>query len=200
MQSFKRPLYLLAGYLALVVGAIGVVLPLLPTTPFIILAAFFFSRGSERMHQWLLRQKSFGPMIRGWEKYKVIPLKVKIFSTLMMLTMVSYPLLFRPFALWLKVIVVFVIFYGMWFVWRYRSEPLEFAVARFNQARSETSNIQAADQKSNPASLTQAATEEQNQTDRDSYFPESPRLDKKKLTDSETLSGPHPVRIQLFPG
>jgi len=200
MQSLKRPLYLLAGYLALVVGAIGVVLPLLPTTPFIILAAFFFSRGSERMHQWLLRQKSFGPMIRGWEKYKVIPLKVKIFSTLMMLTMVSYPLLFRPFALWLKVIVVFVIFYGMWFVWRYRSEPLEFAVARFNQARSEAHAVQKTKQKNNSPSVSGTADITQYQLPADNYFPESPLIDKKKLNDRETLSGRHPVRIQLLPG
>lgn len=131
MQRLKRPLYLCAGFLALVLGAIGVVLPLLPTTPFVILAAFFFSKGSERLHQWLLNQKTFGPMIHAWEQHKVIPHKAKLISTVMMLTMISYPLFFRPFALWLKVIVVFTVFYAMWFVWSHRSEPLDTSVARY---------------------------------------------------------------------
>ncbi len=131
MQRLKRPLYLCAGFLALVLGAIGVVLPLLPTTPFVILAAFFFSKGSERLHQWLLNQKTFGPMIRAWEQHKVIPHKAKLISTVMMLTMISYPLFFRPFALWLKVIVIFTVFYAMWFVWSHRSEPLDISVARY---------------------------------------------------------------------
>lgn len=173
MQSLKRPLYLLAGYIALAVGAIGVVLPLLPTTPFIILAAFFFSKGSERMHQWLLNRKSFGPMIRGWEKYKVIPLKAKVFSTVMMVTMVSYPLLFRPFALWLKVVVVFVVFYGMWFVWRHRSEPLEFAIRKFQQnAPASTS----------PASASSKSTASVALARSDSFLPES---DTQDISDTD---------------
>lgn len=131
MQQFKRPLYLAAGWLALLLGAIGVALPLLPTTPFVILAAFFFSKGSERLHQKLLNQPTFGPIIKAWEKYHVIPHKVKLVSTTMMITMVSYPLFFRPFALWLKVLVIFTVFYGMWFVWRYRSEPEFVSVARY---------------------------------------------------------------------
>lgn len=131
MQRFKRHLYLFAGFVALLLGAIGVVLPLLPTTPFVLVAAFFFSKGSEKMHQWLLNQKNFGPMIRAWEKYRVIPYKAKLVSTVMMLTMISYPLFFRPFALWLKVLVVFTIFYAMWFVWSHRSEPLYKSVDRY---------------------------------------------------------------------
>jgi len=130
MGQFRKPLYMAAGFLALLLGAIGVVLPLLPTTPFVILAAFFFSKGSVKVHRWLLRQKTFGPMIQAWEADRVIPFKAKLLSTTMMLVMVSYPLIFRPFALWLKVLVVFTIFYGMWYVWRHRSEPLDVAIER----------------------------------------------------------------------
>lgn len=133
MGRFRKPLYMAAGFLALLLGAIGVVLPLLPTTPFVILAAFFFSKGSHRIHQWLLRQKTFGPMIQNWEASRVIPYKAKLLSTTMMLTMVSYPLIFRPFALWLKVLVVFTIFYALWYVWRHRSEPIETTVERWEQ-------------------------------------------------------------------
>ncbi|MFG1490983.1 YbaN family protein [Oceanospirillum sp. HFRX-1_2] len=130
MEQFRKPLYMAAGFLALFLGAIGVVLPLLPTTPFVILAAFFFSKGSVKVHRWLLRQKTFGPMIQAWEADRVIPFKAKLLSTSMMLIMVSYPLIFRPFALWLKVLVVFTIFYAMWYVWRHRSEPLDVSIEK----------------------------------------------------------------------
>jgi len=130
MNRFRKPLFMIAGFFSLFLGAIGVVLPLLPTTPFIILAAFFFSKGSKKIHRWLLNQKTFGPIIQAWEQDRVIPLKAKLISTTMMLTMVSYPLLFRPFALWLKVLVVFIIFYGLWYVWRHRSEPIDIAAER----------------------------------------------------------------------
>lgn len=130
MGQFRKPLYMAAGFLALLLGAIGVVLPLLPTTPFVILAAFFFSKGSAKVHRWLLKQKTFGPMIQAWEADRVIPYKAKLLSTTMMLTMVSYPLIFRPFSVWLKVLVVFTVFYALWYVWRHRSEPLDVTVER----------------------------------------------------------------------
>lgn len=130
MDRFRKPLYMAAGFTALLLGAIGVVLPLLPTTPFVILAAFFFSKGSKRVHLWLLSQKTFGPMIQAWEQDRVIPYKAKLLSTTMMLTMVSYPLIFRPFALWLKVMVVFTVFYALWYVWRHRSEPVDTTVEK----------------------------------------------------------------------
>ena len=130
MGQFRKPLYMAAGFLALLLGAIGVVRPLLPTTPFGILAAFFFSKGSAKVHRWLLKQKTFGPMIQAWEADRVIPYKAKLLSTTMMLTMVSYPLIFRPFSIELKVLVVFTVFYAMWYVWRHRSEPLDVVVER----------------------------------------------------------------------
>ena len=55
------------GLLALAIGAIGVILPLLPTTPLVILAAFCFSKSSPRLRSWLLTHRIFGPLIRDWE-------------------------------------------------------------------------------------------------------------------------------------
>ena len=64
----RRPLYLLAGWLAFGIGAIGIVLPLLPTVPFWILAAFCFSRSNPRLERWLVENPRLGPHVRGWRE------------------------------------------------------------------------------------------------------------------------------------
>jgi uncharacterized membrane protein YbaN (DUF454 family) len=75
----------LFGLLSLLLGGVGVVLPLLPTTPFVLLAAACFARSSPRMHQWLLRNEVFGPILREWENSKCISLPTKCLSLSMML-------------------------------------------------------------------------------------------------------------------
>lgn len=60
--------YLVLGLLSLAFGALGLFLPLLPTVPFILLAAFFFSKGSERLEAWLLSNRLFGSSIRAWRQ------------------------------------------------------------------------------------------------------------------------------------
>ena len=74
----------LFGVLSLIVAGVGVVLPLLPTTPFVLLAAGCFARSSPRMHAWLLRNPTFGPMIVKWEQKKCVSFKVKITAIAMM--------------------------------------------------------------------------------------------------------------------
>lgn len=65
------------GCIALALGLIGVVLPVLPTTPFVILAAFLFSKGSPRLRHWLISHRIFGPLIADWEAHGAIPRPVK---------------------------------------------------------------------------------------------------------------------------
>ena len=61
-----RAIWFSGGLLSLALGALGVVLPLLPTVPFAILAAFCFARSSDRLHDWLVHHRRFGPAIRDW--------------------------------------------------------------------------------------------------------------------------------------
>jgi uncharacterized membrane protein YbaN (DUF454 family) len=82
--TWRRVLWLLGGVLSLVLGFIGVFLPLLPTTPFVLLAAFCFSRGSTRCEYWLLNHKLFGPMVRDWRASRAVPLRAKQLATVMM--------------------------------------------------------------------------------------------------------------------
>lgn len=77
-----RVVWALLGLLALGAGLIGVVLPLIPTVPFLLLAAFCFARSSERLHVWLIHHPKLGPPIRDWNTSGVIRRRAKIFATL----------------------------------------------------------------------------------------------------------------------
>ena len=79
-----KPLYIAAGVLALLLGILGLFLPLLPTTPFLLLASWCFARGSDRLHGWLLSHRVFGEYLRNFEAGRGIPLKAKIVATVML--------------------------------------------------------------------------------------------------------------------
>lgn len=72
-----RWLWLLLAYLSLGLGALGVLLPGLPTTPFVLLAAFAAARGSQRLHRWLHAHRVFGPVIRDWEREGAVSRRAK---------------------------------------------------------------------------------------------------------------------------
>lgn len=74
----KRMLFLATGFFFVGLGLIGVALPVLPTTPFLIVAAYCFSKSSERWHEWLLSNPIFGSSLRDWEKSGVIRMRAKI--------------------------------------------------------------------------------------------------------------------------
>lgn len=98
--------FLLAGHTAIVLATIGVVLPLLPTTPFLLLAAYCYSRGSTRAHRWLIQHPRFGPVIRDWERFGVIRPRAKLLCAVAIPVFVAYPLCFMAFSIWLKTLVV----------------------------------------------------------------------------------------------
>ena len=77
-QFPRRHLWMALGWASLGLGALGVLLPLLPTTPFLLLAAYFFSRSSERLHAWLLNHRVFGPPIENWRTHRAISAKAKL--------------------------------------------------------------------------------------------------------------------------
>ena len=81
---WKRALWVAAGAAALLTGIVGIFLPLLPTTPFVLGAAFCFARGSERCEQWLMTHPRFGPMVRNWRERHAIPLRAKQLAWTMM--------------------------------------------------------------------------------------------------------------------
>lgn len=83
----RRPLrwvWLAAGGVSLLLGVVGAFVPLLPTVPFVLLAAFCFSRGSERCEQWLLEHPTLGPPVRQWREQRAVPLRAKRIAWSMM--------------------------------------------------------------------------------------------------------------------
>ena len=70
-------LWLLAGLTSVAIGAVGLVVPLLPTTPFLLVSAFAFARSSERLSRWLREHRSFGPLIDNWHRDGSIDRNVK---------------------------------------------------------------------------------------------------------------------------
>lgn len=98
-----RLLWLIMGYLSLGLGAIGVVLPLLPTTPFVLLAAFCFAKSSPALHAWLLQHKSFGKAIRDWQEHRAISARAKLAALAMMALALGLSLLFGVSSIYLSI-------------------------------------------------------------------------------------------------
>jgi len=114
-SRWQRPLWAIAGVLSLITGIVGIFLPLLPTTPFVLLAAFCFSRGSERCERWLLDHPRFGPMVRDWRARRAVPLRAKQFATVMMAAGSLWAAFTMPIALaWLPALLCAVVAVWLW--------------------------------------------------------------------------------------
>jgi len=93
------------GWTCVGLGAIGAVLPVMPTVPFLLLAAFCFERGSPRLHRWLMEHKTFGPSLSNWRNHRVIRPHAKAMSVACISASVVYVLYFREFDAWMKVVM-----------------------------------------------------------------------------------------------
>ncbi len=85
-----RIFWLGAGLFFTALAFLGVALPLLPTTPFLLLAAFCFARSSQKLHDWLYAHNLFGPLLTDWERYGAINRRAKLFAVI---ALVSTPIL-----------------------------------------------------------------------------------------------------------
>lgn len=85
-KSLKIFLFVVLGTLFLVLGLIGAFLPVLPTTPFLLLASFCYFRGSKRLYDWLINHKVFGAYIYCYLTYKAIPQKTKLLTLVFLWT------------------------------------------------------------------------------------------------------------------
>ncbi|MCB0366936.1 MAG: YbaN family protein [Bdellovibrionaceae bacterium] len=112
MRHITRQTFNFFGWLAFGLGVIGAFLPLVPTTPFMLLAAYFFSKGSPRFYNWLINLKYFGPQIKDWREHGVIGSKAKILANIVLLTLLVGYHYFTQLPMWIKVSVT-VVFVGI---------------------------------------------------------------------------------------
>jgi uncharacterized protein len=83
LKKARALLYVSLGHFFLLIGLIGVFLPVLPTTPFVLLASWCYSRSSKRFHGWIRDNKLFGTYIREWEQHRSIPVRAKALALTM---------------------------------------------------------------------------------------------------------------------
>ncbi|WP_429118676.1 YbaN family protein [Aeromonas veronii] len=118
----KRWCLMALGWLAFATGIVGIVLPLLPTTPFMLLAAALFARSSPRFHHWLLTHPWFGPPIVDWQQYRGIRRQARRRAIIFILLTFSVSLAVVP-LLWVKGLLVVIM--GILLTWLMRLPVLE---------------------------------------------------------------------------
>jgi len=117
-----RAVFLGIGIAALSLAVLGVFLPVLPTTPFVLLAAACFARGSERLHNWMLAHRIAGPVIREWREHRSMPIGVKPWALLMMALSFGVSIVLMESA-WHRVMLAIVAAVLAVFLWRVPVRP-----------------------------------------------------------------------------
>jgi len=121
----KRYLWLALGFISLGVAYLGVILPGLPYSPFIVFAAYCFAKSSPRMHDWIMNHRIFGPFITNWNQKRVFPLKLKFFMLISMSA--SLALMYTGNVPMRGIIytAVFMALVAIW-AWRFPSTPEDY--------------------------------------------------------------------------
>ena len=102
----KKYLLISAGLITFSLGAIGVFLPILPTTPFLLLSAACFLRSSDRLYHWITHHRIFGNYIRCYIEYRAVTKKTKIVALLFLWSVIVSTILFFTELLWLRILLL----------------------------------------------------------------------------------------------
>lgn len=104
----KKYLFIVLGFLFLSLGIIGIIFPVLPTTPFLLLTSYFFVRSSDKLYQWLIHHKVFGDYIYNYVKYKAIRKSAKIMALLMIWITIPMCLIFFLDNIFVKIMLMII--------------------------------------------------------------------------------------------
>lgn len=108
MTKVKKYTYIGLGIVATTIGIIGIFVPILPTTPFLLLAAYLFSKSSERFLHWLLTNKLCGSYIDNYRSGRGLPLKQKIFTVLLLWITIGLSAFVFIDILWVKILLILI--------------------------------------------------------------------------------------------
>lgn len=106
MNRVVKGLWIVGGSLSVALGVIGIFFPVLPTTPFLLLAAFCYARSSERFYHWLLNNRWFGEYIRNYREGRGIPLTEKILAISSLWLTIGFSVLFVVPVAWVKLLLL----------------------------------------------------------------------------------------------
>ncbi|MDP2828888.1 MAG: YbaN family protein [Sulfuricellaceae bacterium] len=116
-SRLMRAFFLVLGFVALLLGLLGIFLPVLPTTPFILLAAACFARGSTRLHDWLLSHRLMGEIVREWQEHRSMPPGIKHWAFLMMVVSFGFSIFMMESSWHRWMLVAFALVLAI-FLWR----------------------------------------------------------------------------------
>lgn len=106
MEGLKKTLLIISGTFCVALGVLGIFLPVLPTTSFLLLAAFCYARSSERFYRWLMVNRWFGGYISNYREGRGISRKQKIFNLLLLWLSIGYSAIFVVSRWWVKLILL----------------------------------------------------------------------------------------------
>lgn len=127
MKLFLKPFLIFIGITSFILGVIGAFLPVLPTTPFMILSALCFSKSSKKMHSWLTSLPYFGSAIIDWEKNKVIRPRAKLAALGTIWLSISLTIIFGKIHIGLKIMLGVIAISTSTFIWTRKSYADEYS-------------------------------------------------------------------------
>jgi len=104
-----RLAFVIGGHVCMVLALFGIILPVMPATVFLILAAACYARGSKQLHAWLLRNQWFGPPIRDWQQHRAMTLRSKVVAIVSLFVGIGVSVVFFVKAPWLRIALGFVV-------------------------------------------------------------------------------------------
>ena len=121
-QTVHKNLLIVLGWFFVLLGAIGVLLPILPTTPFLVLALALFANSSPRFHQMLLNNRWFGGILKQWDESKTVSRRIKLRASLLLLASFTISIVLLQGRMPLQLLLVSIAVIFLIFIWQLKEQ------------------------------------------------------------------------------